>query len=211
MTDGRILGLNERLPQFFNCPNFHPLNKDQLNLKQRVLQGDVRHNLEQYPYIHKLCYEQYNAVKLQRLKEQRKRLASDDDNDKSAEEADPTSESRPKRNKAIASKCMFCDEGDKYTPRKPSSIKWRLRAAGSHQLSKQHALNFNSELKKIATFMNDTKISTLLEGSDVRAGELYYHLPCYTEYKNAYTRSVTKMLYFYLFIRIVKKLLKIFI
>ena len=63
-----------------------------------------------------------------------------------------------------------------------NSLSWKLCAAGSKLKSQEHVENFTADLKRMSRESGDDLFG-LLEGSDVRAAEVYYHPICMQKYR----------------------------
>ena len=87
---------------------------------------------------------------------------------------------------------MFCREEDKYNPRRPEEKQWKLRAAGGKSASATHAHEFTADLRLQAGMLGDSRVLAQL-CSDVRASELFYHLPCLSDFNYKYTQTIAAL------------------
>ena len=175
ITEPQILGLSERLPQFFDNPFLVPTVSEN-SLKTRLLTGSIEDTLKKNAFlIHKICYDRYNQPKLDRLRSKRRKISvcgrpSGSTDTETATPARLKSESNIIALGELV--CMFCREGDKFNPKRPETANWKLCASGAKLQSSKYVESYSEELRRKASLMGDTDILVLLD-RDVRAGELY--------------------------------------
>lgn len=191
ITEAQILGLSERLPQFFDMPNLVP-RVGESSIQKRLLVGSIEANLRKHPYvIHKSCYDRYNSSKLELAKSKRRKVEQiSDPASTSINASDRETRARSAEEKVAFGEqvCLFCLEPDKFNPRKPeTSAKFKLMTAAAHKKSSDHVDSFSKNLRMKAEKLQDNKLLRLLDG-DVRAKELYYHKRCLSEFNNRLVR-----------------------
>ena len=82
----------------------------------------------------------------------------------------------------------YCEEPDKFDKKHPDrTMGLKLHVAAGKALSYDHVLRFTNDLLRImAAKMQESKILAILNTSDVRALELYYHLSCHNSFVKKY-------------------------
>ena len=180
ITEAQILGLSDRLPQFFAIPGCRS-TMGEVSIQKRLLLGSIDVNMRKHPFvIHKKCYDQYNRSKLERAKSKRRKV--EDTNYEV--ERETRRKSKPQSDTVAFGErvCMFCLRPDEFNPRLPKeTFKYKLVAAAAYKRSSKHVENFSRNLRCKAEVLQDGRILRLLE-TDARANELYYHKHCLLGY-----------------------------
>ena len=114
---------------------------------------------------HKSCYLKYNNSKLAKAKKRR------------ASNTDDLEKQLPRKRQAIeVYNCLFCEKGQEE--------------GELHQVS---TFDADSDMRTMITELQDTRLLTRIDGGDLIAKEVKYHLKCLTALRNRYRSHVRKL------------------
>ena len=139
--------------------------------------------------IHKACYDKFNDHKYERAIKRKVNT--------STAHAGASIECPPKKLSTRSASaesipfgqelCMYCNKKDMFDTKHPQlTADLKLHAAAGKSKSIHHVNSFTTELRIMATELQDSKMLGLLNAGDVRSQELYYHLKCHNEYCNRF-------------------------
>ena len=94
--------------------------------------------------------------------------------------------SKRPRLEQFSEECMFCQTFVKGAPLHAAGLKH----ATTFSTNSDNLTSFTDKLRVMATTLCDSSIVSKLLSGDVNSNELYYHLPCYTNYCRKYDKAL---------------------
>ena len=163
---------------------FHEIGALNHDLQQRFINKFECSNLQTFlleKLYHWTCFTNYNKQKLEREKTRKRKLEQEASSNQTVKTRKQTTSNESSSLLGGSLLCMYCNK-EEQLDEKHKECHQPLCAAGGRKKSPKYVEEFTEKLKMMAAELEETHILTLLNTTDVRAAELFYHRSCHASF-----------------------------